>query len=96
MRIVKNVAGSKSWYLQAGPRLNKSLEAGWTFGVSSGFSLSISLNFRGRDHAGLRCIVRLFKTLFEFSVTDQRHWNFVEDRFCLPHEEPVFTGYPHE
>lgn len=78
MRLIHN---SKSIYLVIGTILHKSLEVGFQVNKWARFDLYCRLNFTGRDHAGLKVHLQLGWVLFEFNLTDSRHWNYLEDRW---------------
>lgn len=89
------VPSKTSWCFSAGPLLHKALEIELGWGENQGFSTGWRLNSRG-DHAGFKVWLDLFKLYFTFNVYDHRHWNYAENRWYEPGEEPVFEGYPHE
>jgi hypothetical protein len=51
-----------------------------------GFSFNLRFTTRG-DHAGLIFNLCAFGLMFEASLYDKRHWNWIEDRFMLPGEK---------
>lgn len=88
----------KSISFIAGPVLNKSLEVEIGKIRNPGFTVfgaGVRFNTRG-DHAGLRAWLDFFIVFFSVTIYDTRHWNYAENRFHQPGEEPVFEGYPHE
>ena len=94
MRLVRS---KLTTYFHAGPVRHKSLEVGGgrTGWKDEGFDWSFRFRTKG-DHAGLQFFVELKGFVFEFNLTDGRHWNDRENRFYREGEEPVFEGYPHE
>ncbi len=45
------------------------------------FGIQFRLDFTGRDHAGLKFNLCIFKFFFEFNLVDTRHWNWQENRW---------------
>jgi hypothetical protein len=79
-------------YFTSGTVFHKSLEIGGGKAVYSDKGFDWYLRFRTKgDHAGLTFRVELVGCMFEFNIHDERHWNWREDRFCLPGEDPVFN-----
>lgn len=77
-------------YLFVSLPFNKSLEVGVQdvkqYAVQTHFNTTFSVHLRGRDHAGLRFNIRLWRIFFEFNLTDNRHWNYSANRWCTKEE----------
>ena len=86
MRMLKGPDGSCYFFLQL--PFNKGIEFGWQRvppDFKKGhFDLYFRLNFRGCDHAGLKTHIEIFGRLFEFSITDHRHWDYKNDMWQDP------------
>lgn len=50
------------------------------------FDIHFQLNFAGQDHAGLKFHIQLWYWFFEFSISDNRHWNYNENHWCRENE----------
>ena len=89
--IIRNITpGRTSWYLISGLFFHKSLEVGWQRGEPRRFDFSFRLSFTGTDHAGLKFSIDFGRMLFEFNVTDHRHWSYRKDRWLEPGEEEFY------
>ena len=62
--------------------LHKSLETGFQWNPKGDGGFDFYWRFRTRgDHAGLMFFIQIWKFLFEFNITDCRHWNYDFNRF---------------
>lgn len=89
----------RGWhYLFVRLPLRKSMEVGVQDlrlrpgGGQARFDLCFRLNFTGRDHAGLRFFVRLWRWFLEFNVCDARHWNHELNGWAERPEEEERVG----
>jgi hypothetical protein len=55
---------------------NKRFEADFAYDAYHNFFLSISTDFRGKDHAGPRIEIGLFGYNSSFAIYDIRHWDY--------------------
>lgn len=67
---------------------NKHLEVqvAW-FAWQTIFSLHISTNWQGRDHAGPELEIDIFGLTLSIKIYDNRHWNYQEKRWYFPNEQ---------
>lgn len=66
--------GHKNWDLQISKMGNQLIGFEFSFHPSC------------RDHAGLKIEFALFKHVIILDISDNRHWNYDEGRWCLPEE----------
>jgi hypothetical protein len=78
MHLIKS---SNSLYFMTRLVFHKSFEAGyqWKRG-KGGFDFSLRFKTTG-DHAGFKFSLELWGLFFEFSLFDERHWNYAANRF---------------
>lgn len=85
---IRVIRAERRFYVVVGPWKEKTLEAGFNLNFTSDKEFDAYWHFRSKgDHAGLRSFLELWGRLFEFNITDRRHWNYKADRFYLPGEE---------
>ena len=84
-------------YLLVRLPFHKALEVGWQdlcqyVDPPRYFDLYFRLNLRGHDHAGLKFFIQFWRVFFEFNVYDNRHWNYLADRWVQSPEEEAHVG----
>ena len=77
MKIIKSIG---STYFILPLFFNKSLEVGYQIDSKrvGGFDFYLRFNTRG-DHAGLKFFFEIGSFFFEFSIHDNRHWNYQQN-----------------
>lgn len=66
-----------SWHITN----NKVFEFRTDFYTYDWFEFGLNTRWRGEDHAGVRLDLRVFGLGLHLGVSDQRHWNYDENRW---------------
>lgn len=83
---MRTLVHAGSYYVVAGPVINKNVEIGFQRVRTGGFDIYWRFRTRG-DHAGLTWYVQFFGWLFELNVHDVRRWDWDADRWEKPDAE---------
>jgi hypothetical protein len=95
--MIRFTHGDGTAYVTLGPAFHKSLEVGGGRASKGARRVDFNVNFNTwGDHAGLRVYLGWRGLMFELNVTDTRHWDWSNDRFYGPGEEPEFEDNTRE
>lgn len=82
----------KKDYIAFSVSTNKTLEAQFMSHDKARTWASFSINWSCKtDHAGFSFDIGFLKWYFDFNISDNRHWNYEQDRWYLPKEEQTWV-----